>query len=69
MAGCSPELAVTGAVSSWMFLACADASSVQAVFDAVDGCISGNWSVCLSICHAWQRRPPFPVNLRDLVSL
>ena len=20
-------------------------------------------------CHAWQRRPPFPVNLRDLVSL
>ena len=21
------------------------------------------------ICHAWQRRPPFPVNLRNLVSL
>ena len=21
------------------------------------------------ICHAWQRRPPFPVNLRDLASL
>ena len=20
-------------------------------------------------CHAWQRRPPFPVNLRDLASL
>ena len=23
----------------------------------------------LSICHAWQRRPPFPVNLCDLASL
>ena len=23
----------------------------------------------LNICHAWQRRPPFPVNLRDLASL
>ena len=22
-----------------------------------------------NICHAWQRRPPFPVNLRDLASL
>ena len=22
-----------------------------------------------AICHAWQRRPPFSVNLRDLVSL
>ena len=21
------------------------------------------------ICHMWQRRPPFPVNLRDLASL
>ena len=23
----------------------------------------------LYICHAWQRWPPFPVNLRDLASL
>ena len=23
----------------------------------------------LGICHAWQRRPPFPVNLHDLASL
>ena len=27
------------------------------------------YAVYLNICHVWQRRPPFPVNLCDLVSL
>ena len=27
------------------------------------------WPSHPDICHAWQRRPPFPVNLRDLASL
>ena len=40
--GCSSELVVNGAVSSLMFSACDDASSVQAVCDDANGCI----------CHA-----------------
>ena len=51
-AGCSLELAVTGAVSSSLFSVCDDASAVQSVCYVVDGCISGNRSVCPSICHA-----------------
>ena len=50
---CSSELAVTETVSCWMFLAFEDSSTVLAVCDAVDGCISGNRSVCPSISDSY----------------